>query len=143
MSDQMTSASPVLHFVIVGHEDHPIFEADLVAKPPEERPQYLYHFVLHAALDAVDDAEWSSSAMHLGVIDRFNNLQVSAFTTACRTRFLLLHDGRADDTVKAFFKGVHEMYLREALNPFFVPIRKIESAAFNEKVRRLAAAYFR
>lgn len=42
----------------------------------QERPQYLYHFVLHAALDAVEEAEWHSSSMHLGVVDRFNNLQV-------------------------------------------------------------------
>jgi hypothetical protein len=42
----------------------------------QERPQYLYHFVLHAALDAVEEAEWHSNAMHLGVVDRFNNLQV-------------------------------------------------------------------
>lgn len=42
----------------------------------QERPQYLYHFVLHAALDAVEEQEWHSNAMHLGVVDRFNNLQV-------------------------------------------------------------------
>lgn len=46
------------------------------AQPQQERPQYLYHFVLHAALDAVEEQEWHSSAMHLGVVDRFNNLQV-------------------------------------------------------------------
>ncbi len=42
----------------------------------QERPQYLYHFVLHAALDAVEEQEWRTTAMHLGVVDRFNNLQV-------------------------------------------------------------------
>ena len=41
----------------------------------QERPQYLYHFVLHAALDAVEEQEWHSNSMHLGVVDRFNNLQ--------------------------------------------------------------------
>jgi hypothetical protein len=43
--------------------------------PLQERPQYLYHFVLHAALDAVEEQEWHSNSMHLGVVDRFNNLQ--------------------------------------------------------------------
>ena len=28
-------ASPVLHFVIVGRNDHPIFEADLAARPKD------------------------------------------------------------------------------------------------------------
>ena len=41
----------------------------------QERPQYLHHFVLHAALDAVEEQEWRTTAMHLGVVDRFNNLQ--------------------------------------------------------------------
>ena len=53
----------------------------VVAAPgpaPQERPQYLHHFVLHAALDAVEEQEWASSGMHLGVVDRFNALQVCA-----------------------------------------------------------------
>ena len=35
----------VLNFVIVGHEDHPIYEADLSVRDPvakEERAQYLH-----------------------------------------------------------------------------------------------------
>jgi hypothetical protein len=68
--------------------------------------------VLHAALDAVDEAEWASAAQHLGVVDRFNAFQVSAFTTAGRARLLLLHDGRGDDLVRGFFKDVYELYLR-------------------------------
>lgn len=78
----------------------------------QERPQYLYHFVLHAALDAVEEQEWRTSSMHLGVVDRFNQLQVSAFTTAAHAKFLLLHDGRSDDLVRSFFKDVYELYLR-------------------------------
>jgi hypothetical protein len=50
--------------------------------------------------------------MHLGVVDRFNSLQVSAFTTATRIKFLLLHEGRSDDLVKSFFRDVYELYLR-------------------------------
>ena len=34
-------------------------------------------FVLHAALDAVDEQQWSTTNMHLGVVDKFHNLQVS------------------------------------------------------------------
>ena len=67
---------------------------------------------MHAALDAVEEQEWSTNSMHLGVVDRFNNYQVSAFTTAGHIRFLLLHDGRGDEIVKNFFKDVYELYLR-------------------------------
>ena len=48
----------------------------LAATALQERPQYLYHFVLHAALDAVEEQEWHTNSMHLGVVDRFNQLQV-------------------------------------------------------------------
>lgn len=43
------------------------------------RSQYLHQFVLHAALDAVEEQQWQTSAMHLGVVDKFNNLQVLSF----------------------------------------------------------------
>ena len=50
--------------------------------------------------------------MHLGLVDKFNNFQVSAFSTACHVRFMLLHDGRSEEAVRGFFKDVHELYLK-------------------------------
>jgi hypothetical protein len=43
----------------------------------DDRAQYLHQFVLHAALDAVDEQQWQGPNMNLGVVDKFNNLQVS------------------------------------------------------------------
>jgi trafficking protein particle complex subunit 2 len=103
-------ATSVLTFVIVGQEDHPIYEADLSSRAVDqavkdvrdhfwrllcslcfsfegraffhaplflvqERAQYLHQFVLHAALDAVEEQVWTTSAMYLGNVDKFNNLQ--------------------------------------------------------------------
>ena len=51
----------------------------VVLQRPEgyaERGQYLHQFVLHAALDAVEEAQWQTTAMHLSVVDKFNALQV-------------------------------------------------------------------
>jgi hypothetical protein len=45
-------------------------------------------------------------------VDRFNNLFVTAFVTPGNTRLLLLHDGKADDSIRAFFMEVYEAYLR-------------------------------
>ena len=59
----------------------------------QERAQYLHQFVMHAALDAVDEQLWSTSAMHLGVVDRFNNLQ--ARQMKCLTKVHLLPSRRA------------------------------------------------
>ena len=48
----------------------------------------------------------------LQVVDRFNNLLVTAFASPGNARFLLLHDGRSDDAIKQFFLEVYELYLR-------------------------------
>lgn len=140
-------STTVLTFVIVGLDDHPIFEADLAVRGEsgsrDDRAQYLHQFVLHAALDAVEEQQWQGPNMNLGVVDKFNNLQVSAFVTAAQIKFLLLHDGKSEDTVKLFFRDVYEVYLRVVMNPFFTPRSQIKSAAFNQKVRSLARSYFR
>ena len=70
-------------------------------------------------------------------------LQVSAYVTAAQIRFLLLHDGRSDDSIRSFFRDVHETYLRVMLNPFFIPTAKIRSPGFDLKVRSAARQYFK
>ncbi len=45
-------------------------------------------------------------------VDRFNNLLVTAFVTPGNARFLLLHDGRNDESIKTFFTEVYEIYVR-------------------------------
>jgi hypothetical protein len=70
-------------------------------------------------------------------------LQVSAFVTPSRIRLLLLHDGRSDDAIRAFFKDVYELYLRVALNPFFTSAGTITSPYFHQRVKGVAKACFR
>lgn len=167
MTSQPTPSS-VLQFVIVGERDAPLFDADLTsmssvdylrqagngvgaatsssgAGDTVQRPQYLYHFILHAALDAVDDAEWSQKSAFLGTIDRFNNLNVSAYIVpGNRARLLLLHDGNkfSDELVKLFFRGVHQLFVPITLNPFFLGGERIKDVEFYEGVRTVAKAVF-
>jgi hypothetical protein len=139
LTSQMSSS--VLVFMIIGSDDIPVYEADLLASQSREQPaQYLHHFVLHAALDAVDDVMWTSKDCHLKTVDRFNQLIVSAYVTpgSSTARFLLLHDGRNDDTIKAFFTEVYELYLKAILNPFQSPGSKVVSRVFDAKVRALS-----
>ncbi|KAI8108179.1 hypothetical protein M9434_006209 [Picochlorum sp. BPE23] len=170
---QMQAQGPiqVLQLVIVGKDDVPIFDADLTtrftqsvsststagvtaehdqehkrqpdAAQEPQRPQYLYHFVLHAALDAMDDAEWATKDAFLGIVDRFNNLQVSGYITpGNRLRLMLLHDGRSEENVKTFFRGVHQLLVPLVLNPFFLPKKRIHSVDFYSRVRRLSKSVF-
>ncbi len=73
---------------------------------------YLHQFVLHAALDAVNEQLWTTTSMHLGTVDKFNNLMVAAYATAAHVKFLLLHDGKNEETIRLFFKDVYDIYVR-------------------------------
>ena len=50
--------------------------------------------------------------MHLGNVDKFNNLTVAAHVTAAHVKFLLLHDGKNDEAIRLFFKDVYDIYVR-------------------------------
>ena len=77
--------APVL--MIIG-KDEPLYEADFgkggsVPDGKEEQEgSHLHQFVIHAALDLVEDRMWGTNSMYLKKVDEFNDLHVSAFVTA-------------------------------------------------------------
>ena len=47
------------------------------------------------------------------VVDKFNDLLVSCYSTAGQTRLMLLHDSRAsEEAIRSFFQEVHELYVK-------------------------------
>lgn len=52
--------------------------------------------------------------------------------------FLLLHNGKSEDAVRAFFVETHELYVRYLMNPFALADSPIISPHFNASVRNLA-----
>ena len=91
-------------FIIVSRNDIPIYEAEVGTAPKREDAAQLHQFILHAALDIVQDLAWTTSAMYLKSIDRLNELVVSVYVTTGHTRFMLLHDSRNDDGIKSLFQ---------------------------------------
>ena len=77
--------APVL--MIVG-KDEPLYEADFgsgasgTASKEEQEGSHLHQFVIHAALDLVEDRMWGTNGMFLKKVDEFNDLHISAFVTA-------------------------------------------------------------
>ncbi|KAI3761524.1 hypothetical protein L1987_51942 [Smallanthus sonchifolius] len=128
--------------MIVSRNDIPIYEAEVGTAPKKEEAAHQHQFILHAALDVVQDLAWTTSAMFLKSIDRFNDLVVPAslriicefvllschfLTQALHTRLMLLHDSRNDDGIKSFFQEI-------LLNPLYLPGSRVTSSHFDTKV---------
>ncbi|KAH8512759.1 hypothetical protein H0E87_006164 [Populus deltoides] len=69
-------------FIIVSRNDIPIYEAEVGSATKREDAAQMHQFILHAALDIVQDLAWTTSAMYLKAIDRFNDMVVSVYVTA-------------------------------------------------------------
>jgi hypothetical protein len=61
--------------------------------------------------------------------------QVTAFATPGNARFLLLHDGRNDDSIRTFFTETYELYLRVGEAKLTSSERFAESVMFAVKCR--------
>ncbi len=44
---------------------------------PQQQAQYLHQFVLHASLDAVDEAMWNTKELHLKVLLQWDLVHAS------------------------------------------------------------------
>ncbi|XP_074562579.1 uncharacterized protein LOC141819116 isoform X1 [Curcuma longa] len=128
-------------FIIVSRNDIPIYEAEVGSAAKKEEASQQHQFILHAALDIVEDLAWTTNAMFLKAVDKFNDLSVSVYVTAGHTRFMLLHDSRNEDGIKSFFQEVQELYIKILLNPLYLPGSRIASSHFDTKVRALARKY--
>lgn len=137
------SGNQVLLFVIVGRNE-PLYEVELNKRGGSgtaDATTRQNYFILHSALDLVERAAWTTNRMHLGVIDKVNNQQVSTFLTAGNIKFMLLHSGRNDDSIRNFFQDVYELYVKLSLNPFYRYDTPINSTAFDTRVKALARKY--
>ncbi|KAJ2712674.1 TRAPP subunit [Coemansia spiralis] len=127
------------HFVIVGAADAPLFEATFGVPRPDSKS--LQQFILHAALDLVDDAQFMSNACYLKTIDKHGDWSVSAYVTPSGVRLMLLHEARSEDAIRAFFADCHELYIKTLANPFYQPGAPILSQPFDAKVAAAAKRY--
>ena len=85
---------------------------------------YLHEFVLHASLDNIDEAIWTTQSCYLKQVDRYYDLTVSAYATSSLVKFLLLHDSKNDDGIRSFFHDIHEYFIKVRLRFVFrAPLR--------------------
>lgn len=133
------------YLAIVAKGDVPIFEAKLPSATPiraqPDNPNQ-FQFIVHQSLDSVDQKKWSGTSMYLKEVDRFNNIPVSAFVTSGHIRFMLLHPGKDDSSVRSFFYDLYEMYVKIAMNPFYIKNTPITNRKFEVRVMALAKTHF-
>ena len=132
------------HFCIVGKGDVPIYESALTTSFAKPQKEDLMQFVIHAALDNVEQKIWNTNSMLLKNVDKFNDMTVSSFCTAGHVKFMLLHDQRlAMDTnaVSSFFYDAYELYIKIILNPFYQEGDSISSPVFDRRIKALGDKY--
>lgn len=71
------------------------------------------------------------------MVDKFNFLLVSAYATLGGKVFLMLHNGKSEDAVRAFFTEAHELYVKYMVNPFSLADSQIVSPHFDNQIRNL------
>lgn len=137
------------YFAIIGPKDTPIYTLEFgtyrqgndgQSKFPAEMKE-LNPFVLHSALDIVEDVQWSTPTLYLKAVDNFYAYMISAFVTAGNIKFLLLHESRNEEPIRQFFTDVYDLYVKALLSPFYFVNQPITSPVFDQKVRALAKKY--
>jgi len=100
--------------------------------------RHVQQLIAHAALDTVEDVQWSNGYMYLKSIERFHEWNVSAWVTPGGVKMILLHDVKADDPIRLFLHATWEAYVKALLNPFHELNAPIKSPAFDARVREAA-----
>ncbi|KAI8642347.1 trafficking protein particle complex subunit 2 protein TRAPPC2P1-like protein [Parasitella parasitica] len=134
------------YFAIVGATDNPIYETEIVPSSRSSAFQrddhkHLNQFIIHAALDVVEEYQWNTTAMYLKSIDRFNEFFVSCFVTAGSVKFMLLHDQKSEDSIKQFFTEVYELYVKVLMNPFYEKNSTITNPSFDNRIKLVARRF--
>eukprot|EP01061_Rhynchopus_euleeides_P047276 TRINITY_DN9410_c0_g1_i1.p1 TRINITY_DN9410_c0_g1~~TRINITY_DN9410_c0_g1_i1.p1 ORF type:complete len:136 (+),score=29.45 TRINITY_DN9410_c0_g1_i1:85-492(+) len=133
---------PYTFFIMVGAGDAPIFELECNTDATREDRSQLKHFIIHAALDNIDEIMWSTPSFYLKNADSFKDFHISAYISPGYVRFLLMQDREIPDTARSFFAEVNELYLKVLLNPFYQVNTRISSQVFKQRVGQLVRKYF-
>ncbi|TKA68825.1 hypothetical protein B0A55_08724 [Friedmanniomyces simplex] len=86
------------YFTIIGTRDNPLFEADFGTSKVggdglarfRDEAKYMNQFIVHAALDLVEEVQWVNKELYLKRIDSYQNNHVHCYLTGGNVKFMLL-----------------------------------------------------
>lgn len=129
------------YFVIVGRGDACLFEYASPTDVKENKLQ-LRQFIMHAALDAVDEAMWTNPSFYLRCVDRYDDYHISAYVALGPLKFLIMQDCEPSDMVRAFFVEIYELCVKLLANPFTDMAASSASKEFAVRSELLFKKYF-
>ncbi|GAA5996776.1 trafficking protein particle complex subunit 2 [Rhodotorula paludigena] len=100
--------------------------------------RHVMQLVAHAALDVVEDVQWTNGGMYLKSIDKFHEWTVSAWLTPGGVKLILLHELKNEDGIRLFLQETWETYVKTLLNPFHELNAPIRNQTFDARVRASA-----
>lgn len=120
-------------FMIVSPNDKVVYQ--LYTNLNKKDITFYHELIAFSSLDLVDISENKTNNMYLKSVDMFKEYIVHSFITSGKMRFILLHEGKNDDSIKYFFQEVYEYYCKALLNPFIDKESVIFSKTFDAKVQ--------
>ncbi len=138
------------YFAIIGTNDAPVYELEIgtyrqsgngVPHLPNEL-QELEQFVLNSSLDILQNIQFKDTGLFSKNLDSFYGYKILSYLTQGNGKFLIMTDLKNhDESIRQFFIEIHELYVRNMLNPFYEVNQPIRSADFDMRVRALAKRY--
>ncbi|CZT25174.1 related to sedlin [Ramularia collo-cygni] len=148
------------YFSIIGSRDNPIFEIDFgtskiggdgVARFREEA-KHMNQFIVHSALDVVEDAQWSGNVKFMLLMNpdpaatAYSSFQTSppSRPATARQSTLIANNPTSQQTeeaVRQFMLEVYEAWMKCIMNPFYATDQPVTSPIFRSRVSTAAKKY--
>eukprot|EP01023_Acetabularia_acetabulum_P010992 TRINITY_DN1501_c0_g1_i3.p1 TRINITY_DN1501_c0_g1~~TRINITY_DN1501_c0_g1_i3.p1 ORF type:complete len:142 (-),score=15.38 TRINITY_DN1501_c0_g1_i3:420-845(-) len=125
---------------VVGGKNNPLY---LRSFEEENSDELKHHYIIHCALDSVDDrasiksalASKDGSGSYLGLLYPMENLRVYGFISKTKVKYFVVeNDPFVKDDLQAVFNKIHAAYVDTVCNPFYTLNTPIQSAKFHNRI---------
>lgn len=138
------------YFTIIGTDDTPVYELEIgtyhqsgngTPHLPKELRE-MEQFIVNSSLDILQDKQFKNNKIFTKDLDSLYGYQICSYLTQGNGKFMILTDLKnREESIRQFFIEIHELYVKNLLNPFYQINAPITSELFDSRVRTLAKRY--